>query len=478
MRRGVAIATMLALSGCMVGPDYRRPATELPGSFAQSGGAGQAAAAIPGDWWRLFGDPVLDDLVESALAVNVDIAQAVARIEEADANLRAVNAALFPEIDLAGAAVRSASSTKVAAPAPPIVRNDVRLAFTTSYEIDFWGKLRRASEAARATDLSTRYARDVVTLSVAALTTQTYFLLRSLDAQIAATRATLASRDDTLTIVRRRADGGLASDLEVRQAEGARSDAAFQLDELLRERSLAEHLLATVTGRLDLAIPAGDLAHLPLPAMPPPGLPSTMLERRPDIRQAEQDLVTASAEIGVARAQMFPTITLTGAFGGESASLAGLFTVPGRIWALGAGLSAPIFEAGRLSALVDVQRARERQALAAYQRSIQTAFREVEDALTNVQRYAALEGDAQASVDAAREALRLANVRYGAGYTGFLDVLDSQRSLNIAELALIRSRQNLLSAGVDLMMALGGGWEPAAAEGRSAGPNVVTAASE
>ena len=465
MRRWPAIVSVLALAGCMVGPDYQRPTTELPATFPESAAAAHAPGAVPDAWWRLFDDPVLDDLVSTALAANVDIAQAVARIEEADANLRAVNAALIPEIDLGAAGVRSASSTKVAAPSPPIVRNDVRVAFTTSYEIDFWGKLRRASEAARATDFSTRYAKDVVTLSVAALTTQTYFLLRSLDAQISATRATLLSRDDTLVIVRRRADGGLASDLEVHQAEGARSDAAFQLDELLRERSLAEHLLATLTGRLDLAIPPGDLAHLPLPALPPPGLPSVLLERRPDIRQAEQDLVAANAEIGVARAQMFPTISLTGAFGGESASLAGLFTVPGRVWAVGTGLTQPIFDAGRLSALVDVQRARERQALAAYQRTIQTGFREVQDALTNVQRFAALESDAQASVNAAREALRLANERYGAGYTGFLDVLDSQRSLNVAELALIRSRQSLLSAGVDLMRALGGGWQPETVEG-------------
>jgi multidrug efflux system outer membrane protein len=455
-RLALAVAA-LALAGCMVGPDYQRPATELPSSFPESASSA-SAGAVPDDWWRLFDDPTLDDLVASALAANVDIAQAVARIEEADANLRAVNAALFPEIDLSGSAGRSASSNKIAAPAPPFVRNDIRLAFTAAYEIDFWGKLRRASEAARAQGLSSRYAHDVVTLSVTSFTTQTYFLLRSLDAQIAATRATLATRDDTLAIVRRRAEGGLASDLEVRQAEGARSDAAFQLNDLLRQRSLAEHLLATLTSRLDLAIAPGDLEHLPLPAMPPPGLPSALLERRPDIRQAEQDLVAANAQIGVARAQMFPTITLTGAFGGESASLAGLFTVPGRIWAFGAGLSAPIFEGGRLSALVDVQRAREREALAAYNRTIQTAFREVQDALTNVQRYAELEGDAQTSVNAAREALRLANLRYGAGYTGFLDVLDSQRSLNVAELALIRSRQNLLSAGVDLFKALGGGW--------------------
>ena len=467
-----AIVAALALAGCMVGPDYQRPATELPSTFTESAAGaitGAAPEAIPDDWWRLFNDAMLDDLVATALAANVDIAQAVARIEEADANLRAVNAAFFPEIDLSGAAGRSASSNKVAAPAPPLVRNDVRLVLTTSYEIDFWGKVRRASEAARAQGLSTRYARDVVALSVAALTTQTYFALRSLDAQITSTRETLATRDESLRLVRRRADGGLASDLEVRQAEGVRSDAAFQLNDLLRQRALAQHLLGTFTGRLDLSIAFGDLAHLPLPAMPPPGLPSALLERRPDIRQAEQDLVSANAEIGVARAQMFPTITLTGDFGGESKSLAGLFTVPGRIWALGAGLAAPLLDAGRLQALVDVQKARERQALAAYSRTIQTAFREVDDALTNVQRFAALEGDAQASVNAAREALRLANTRYSAGYTGFLDVLDSQRSLNIAELALIRSRQNLLSSGVDLFKALGGGWEAPTAEARSPG---------
>jgi multidrug efflux system outer membrane protein len=460
----IATAVLLAaLGGCMVGPDYERPTVVLPGAFPGSSPADAGSDAVPGDWWRLFDDPVLNDLVETALETNTDIAQAVARIEEADANLRAVNAAFFPEIDLSGSANRSAFSNNVAsppAPGTPSVRNDLRLVLSSSFEVDFWGKLRRASEAARAQQLGTRYAKDVVTLSIAALTTQTYFALRSLDAQIAATRATLATREDTLKIVRRRAEGGLSSDLEVRQAEGARSDAAFQFDEFLRQRALGEHLLATLTGNLDTTVPPGDLAQLPLPALPPAGLPSSLLERRPDIRQAEQDLISANAQIGVAKAQLFPTITLTGDFGGESKALAGLFTVPGRIWTFAAGLSAPIFEAGKLTALVDVQRARERQSLANYQKTVQTAFREVADALINVRQYAALENDAQASVDAARDALRLANTRYTAGYTGFLDVLDSQRSVNLAELALIRSRQNLLSAGVDLMTALGGGWEP------------------
>ncbi len=262
--------------------------------------------------------------------------------------------------------------------------------------------------------------------------------------------------------MRRRADAGLASDLDVHQAEGVRSDAAFLLDEFLRQRDVAEHLLGTLTGELALSLPAGDIGQLPVPALPPPGLPSELLERRPDIHQAEQDLVAANAEIGVAKAMLFPTITLTGGFGGESAALAGLFTLPGRIWTFGAGLSAPIFEGGRLVAEVDVQYARRQQSLASYQKTIQTSFREVSDALTNVRQYAASERDAQRSVDAASGALHLANIRYEAGYAQFLDVLDSQRTLNLSQLALIRSRQNLLSADVDLMTALGGGWRPEA----------------
>jgi multidrug efflux system outer membrane protein len=460
MRRALFVFT-LALAGCMVGPDYERPRVDLPGAFPGAASADASGPIVQPDWWRLFRDPTLDDLVGSALADNTDIRQAVARIEEADANLRAVRAALFPEIDVSGNANRTAFSNTVASPpsaGTPSVRNDLRLVLSSSFEVDFWGKLRRATEAARAQDLSTRYAREVVMLSIASLTTQTYFSLRSLDAQIASTRSTLQTREETLAIVRRRVEGGLASDLDLRQAEGARSDAALQLDDLLRQRDLAEHLLATLTGRLDLALGSGDIARLPVPALPPPGLPSSLLERRPDIRQAEQDLVAANAQIGVARAQMFPTISLTGNFGGESAALAGLFTLPGRVWAIGANLSAPIFEGGKLSALVDVQRARRDQVLAAYQKTIQTSFREVADALANVRQYAAAERDAQASVDAAREALRLANIRYEAGYTRFLDVLDAQRTLNVSELALIRSRQNLLSANVDLMKALGGGW--------------------
>jgi outer membrane protein, multidrug efflux system len=460
-RRLVALVLLLPLAACMVGPDYRRPANSLPAAYPEAPTDATAANAVPHNWWTLFNDPLLNDLVGSALADNTDVQRAVARIEETDANLRAVDAAFLPEIDLGATANRSAYSNTVALPPPssvPSVRNDLRFAFSSSFEIDFWGKLRRGAESARAQALSSRYARDVVMLSLAGLTTQTYFTLRSLDAQISTTRMTLASRADGLNLVRRRADAGYASDLDLRQAEGARSDAAAQLSDLTRQRAIAQHLLGTLTGRLDLTVAPGDLAQLPLPALPPVGLPSSLLERRPDLRQAEQDLIAENARVGVSVAVRLPSISLTGNYGGESRALGLLFDGPSRIWSIGAGLTVPVFDAGKLAALSDAEKARYRQTAASYQQTAQTAFREVADALSSVGQNAITEKELQASVDSAREALRLANRRYDAGYSGFLEVLDAERTANASRLALIRNRQALLSSNVDLMKALGGGW--------------------
>jgi multidrug efflux system outer membrane protein len=456
----VVASASLSLAGCMVGPDYQRPQTPVPGSYPdQIAPDASASAPLRNDWWMLYDDPTLNSLVASALTDNLDVVFAVARIEEADADLREVNASLFPEIDLAALGARSQASGRVASPSPVRLSNDFRAAFGTSFEIDFWGRLRRQVESARAQALSTHYARDVVTLSLAGLTAQTYFALRSLDAQVAATRETLKTRQDYLDIVRRRAEGGLASDLDLNQAIGARSDAAAQLKELVRQRAIAEHLLGTLTGDLALKVPPGDLAHLPVPPVPPTGLPSTLLERRPDIRAAEESLVSANAQIGVAKAALLPRISLTGFLGGESDELGTLLSTGGKIWSIGFALAQPIFTAGRLLAEVDATTARQKQALATYQKSIQTAFREVADALTNVEEAATAGADLQTSVEASRNALRLASRRYEAGYSSYLDVLDAQRSLNLSELALIRNQQGLLSATVDLMKALGGGWQ-------------------
>jgi multidrug efflux system outer membrane protein len=320
--------------------------------------------------------------------------------------------------------------------------------------------LRRAAEAARAQALSTVYARDVITLTLAGAVTQTYFSVRSFDAQIIATRETLRTREESLSLVNRRARGGVASGLDVAQAEGLRAQASAQLKELVRLRTLAEHLLGTLTGKLDIVIPEQGIGGIPLPPVPPPGLPSTLIERRPDVRAAEQQVVASNAEIGVATAALFPTISLTGDFGGESSVLRTTVNSGARIWGIGLNLAAPIFDFGRRRAAVQGQEAQEREIQANYEKVVQTGFREVADALTNLQLTTSAESDQQARVKAARDALRLANRRYDGGLSPYFDVLDAQRTVNEAELVFIQNRLNQLSASVDLMKALGGGWTP------------------
>ena len=454
----------LLLAGCAaVGPDYERPAVDLPNTYGDPvANAASATAAIDPAWWKLYGDPALDGLVARALERNADIRLAAARIEEADANLREAGATFLPQVDLGAAGSRSGVSTSGAVPVPssvPVIRNNVRLTASTAFELDFWGRLRRILEAVRAQALGTRYAKEVVALSLAGLTSQAYFSLRSLDMQIALTRETLAVREEYLVIVRSRAAGGIAPDLDVNQAVVARADAATQLRELQRQRSLVEHQLGTLSGKLDLALPqSATLLALPVPPTPPPGLPSTLLERRPDVRQAEQQLVSANAQIGVARAAMLPTISLTGSDGAESRALSTLLDSGSNIWSLGFGLALPVFDWGRLAARADAAQARAQQSLAGYQKAVETAFREVADGLTNLEQSTAAEEDLQARATAARNTLRLARARYEAGYSPYLEFLDAQRTINDAELAVVRNRQNRLSASVDLMKALGGGW--------------------
>jgi multidrug efflux system outer membrane protein len=233
-----------------------------------------------------------------------------------------------------------------------------------------------------------------------------------------------------------------------------------QLKELQRQRALFEHQLATFTGTLDLALPAGDIRTLPTPALPPAGLPSALLERRPDVQQAEQQLIAANAQIGVAKAAMFPTFTLTGFGGGESTTLSNALSAGSSIWSLGLGVAMPILDWGRYRSLTDAAIARQHQATALYQQAVETAFREVADALSSVRLSSSAEQDYRASLEAARRALRLSRMRYDAGYSPYLEVLDAQRQANLSEIAALRNRQALLSATVDLMKSLGGGWTP------------------
>lgn len=459
-----AVCALLLAAGCApFGPDYRRAAVKLPASYADGAPASPAAIGAPANWWRLYGDPLLDKLVAQGLEGNSEVSLAVARIDEAEAYLREVNAATFlPQIDGIGGASRAQTSTRTGTLPPNVtsLRNNFELGVRTSFEIDVWGRLRRTREAAHAQFLATRYARDVVALTLAATIAQGYFNVRALDAQIAVSRDTLGSAVATLEIARSRARAGLVSELDVNQSDANRAQLAAQLADLQRQRAAGAHQLGLLSGTPGLEVPSGDLRALPSPPLPPAGLPASLLERRPDLAQAEAALIAANAQIGVARAAQFPTFSLTAALGAQSRELSTLLSSGAGIWSMGLGVVGPIFDSGRYAARTEQAEARARQAAANYEKAARNAFREVADALSNVQRSGEAQRDLETRAARALETLRLARLRYEAGYSGYLEVLDATRTANDAALALVRNRQAHLVYTVDLMNALGGGWVP------------------
>ncbi|MGE0876425.1 MAG: efflux transporter outer membrane subunit [Burkholderiales bacterium] len=448
------------LAGCTtVGPDYQRPAVPLPQAYP--GAAAGAAAPPAAEWWRSFGDAALDRLVAATRAANSDLRLAAARVQEAEGLAREAGAAIHPEVFAGAGATRNRVSRRTEPRAgAPLEREQYQLLASTSFEIDFWGRYARTAEAARANLLAARHAQALVELTLTGATVQAYFALRALDAQLAVLASTIRLREDSLGIARTRLQAGLASELDVRQAQAALADARVQRRDTVRARALAERQLATLTGQLELRLPAQDrdLLALPVPPAPPPGLPSALLERRPDIVAAEQQMIAANALIGAARAALFPSISLTGALGTQSAALANLLSGGAGIWSLGVGLALPIFDGGRREARVAQAEARREQALATYQRAIENGFREVSDALVSLAETGAAEDDIRARLEAARGALELSTLRYESGYSPYLEVLDAQRTANDAELALVRNRLARLAFSVDLMKALGGGW--------------------
>jgi multidrug efflux system outer membrane protein len=287
-----------------------------------------------------------------------------------------------------------------------------------------------------------------------------YFAVRSLDAQLVASNQTLHAAEESLRLATRRAEAGVASALDVYQAGGLRTQAAAQAKEIARQRAVIVHQLGVLTGEPDLMVAAGHLSALPIPPLPPPGLPSELLERRPDVRQVEASLAAATERIGMAKAAQFPTLSLTGAYGRQSNELSSLFSAGSSVWSFGLGLVGPIIDGGRYAARTQQAEAQARQAEASYEQAVRNAFREVADALSNVRLAAESETELTERVNQATQALRLATLRYERGYSAYLEVLDAQRTLNDSELALIRNRQAYLSYTVDLMNALGGGWRP------------------
>ncbi len=463
MRTIALLVSVTWLAGCtLLGPLYQRPeASEvsLPEQFKQADQA--EAMQAPNDWWTLYQDAQLNALVDKALQNNTDIKLAVARIEEADASMREVGAALLPSVDLSSTAVRNrvteAGIFPVFAANP---RNSYNLALNSSIELDFWGKLRRAKEAARANYLSTQYAKETVAWSLSSLVANNYLIIRSLDSQLNVNAANQKISEESLALTKRRLEGGVVSVLDVHQAQLALDNLKSQQVELQRQRAISEHQLGLLTGDLNVDVASAELLTLPTPPMPPAGLPSSLMEARPDVRQTEQQLIAANANIGVAKAALYPSITLTGAFGGESLELNDLLKSAARVWSLGIGLDLPIFNAGRLDAKVDQATAKQKQALASYQASVQTAFKEVNDALVSLRRYKEVEVIAQSRQETAKKMLDVSQNRYKSGYSAYLEVLDAQRSYYEATQSFVQSRQNVLTASVDLFKALGGGWQP------------------
>ena len=460
IRLSVALPAISLVACQMVGPDYFRPKQVLPASY-QEAQAADAAEALSNQWWTLYKDEVLNDLIAKASKNNTDLKIAVARIEEADGYMREVGAALFPQVNLDSSANRFRVTELGAVPmingmSPTRSNFNVRLG--TTFELDFWGKLRRAQESAKAQALASRFAKDTVDLSLKSLVTGDYLLLRSLEAQIEISKANMKSREDSLALTQRRLEGGVSSALDVHQAEVAYNSLKAQLADLTRQRAIIEHQLAVLTGDLDLKFAAGDIQSLPIPPVPPVGMPSTLLEARPDVRQAEQNLIAANAKIGVAKAALFPTISLTAGLGGESKDLGDVLKSASRIWNGGLSLNLPVFDSGRLSSKVDQASAGQKQLLGSYERAVQNAFTEVNDALVNVRQNTEREAALNASQASASKALEIANNRYKSGYTGYLEVLDAQRVFNDASLAYVQSRQARLTSTVELFKALGGGW--------------------
>lgn len=465
--RGWVVLVSIGLAGCATEPTITRPSVALPAQFTPATAASvtpEAArpASIIGDWWTLYGDAVLNRTVTAALKNNTDLALAVARIDETAALLGLTRSAQVPSVDLGASVTRSRLSTLNGQPTPPGGAESTthRVALSTSFEIDLWGRLRNASAVARQQMLAAVYARDTVQLALTASAAQLYFGLRSLDAQLAVNEAQMRSRADSLRLVERRAAAGVASALDESLARTALAAVRAQRPEIQRQRSLLEHQLAQLTGQAGAGFePAVDpLAQLTLPATPPPGLPSQLLERRPDVRQAEAQLGAAQIQIEVNRAAVWPTIALTGSLGTQSASLADLLKTGAHIWSIGPSMLVSLFDGGRNAARTDQARAQAEQAAIGYQKAALSAFRETADALVDAEQSALQEVEVQAQRREANEALRIANRRYESGYSGFLDVLEAQRSAQDAELALVRVRQARLEASVALIKALGGGW--------------------
>ncbi|HWF02538.1 MAG TPA: efflux transporter outer membrane subunit [Candidatus Angelobacter sp.] len=459
----VVILLALVFTGCTVGPRYKRPPVDVPtahrGIEQENAGKTEAASIADQKWWELFQDQQLQQLIHTALEQNYDVRIAAARILEAQAQLGITRANQFPQAN-AGAASNVVRNP--AQPVLPVATNGSATQFSLSaaWELDFWGKFRRATEAARANLLASEWAKQQVISTLVSNVATGYFQLRELDLELAISQGTLTSRRDSLKLTQLLADHGSTSLLDVRQAEQLVYTAAEQIPDLERRIQQQENLISTLIGKNPGEVARGlkltEQPHLP---QVPAGLPSALLERRPDIREAEQQLVAFNAQIGVAKAAYFPQITLTGDAGYQSPALSSLFTSPAGFFSFGGSLAQPLFAGGRIRSGVKLAEAQKDEAVLTYKKTIQLAFQDVADSLIAYEKDQEFRQQQQLLTNAAEDAAHLSDVRYKGGATSYLEVLTNQTNYFSAQLNLAQSQLNELNALVQLYRSLGGGWQ-------------------
>ena len=451
---------LLLAAGCSTTAEYERPAVELPAAWKASA----PRFAEDGRWWRIYGDAQLEALVQEAFEKNLDLVVAAARVDEARALVGEAESGTFPTIDASGSGARQRISSRTAIAPPGAAReySSYRATLNVSYEIDLFGRIRASARAARAELEASQAARDTVRLALAAQVAKSYFTLRALDEQVELTRRTVRLREEAFALQGKRAQAGVIGDFELRQLEAETAAARAQLPPLERDREREQAALAVLLGRspaqiLDFSLETKAAGNeRPGPPVLPAGMPSELLLRRPDIVEAERQLAAANARVEAARAEIFPSIVLTGALGSESAALSNLFGSGAGLWSIGAALAQPIFAGGRLEARTEAAQARERALVARYRKAIQAAFSETRAALA-VQARSRESYDAEsARARALGETARLARLRYDNGIASQLDVIDAERGLLAAHAARIEALRAYRAAIADLFRALGG----------------------
>ncbi len=465
MKRSRVLVTVIQasslISGCMVGPNYHRPVVQTPTAYRDlsENPQAQAQAASYADlrWWQVFQDPQLQELIRTALKQNYDLQLATERIIAARAQLAVTRSSLFPQIQGNGNFNGGKESTF------QTNFNFLTLTADAAFQLDFFGRLRRATEASRAQLLATEDARQTVILTLVSDVASDYFTLLQLDLELQITRDTVTTQEDSVKLTSFRLDHGVATKLDVLQAQQVLDTANAAIPDLERQIGQEEDAISILLGNYPQGVPRGrPLEGQALPPEVPPGVPSSLLERRPDIREAEQILVAANAEIGVAKAEFFPQISLTGSGGGgfgRSSAFSSLMSSQLGIWSYGAQVSQPIFTGGALRGNLHLAESQHQQALIAYKQAIQHAFGDVSDGLIGYQKFHQVRVRQEQTVRDLAESVRLSILRYRGGTTTYLEVLDGQRSLFNAELTLAEARGNEYQSLVQLYRALGGGWQ-------------------